>query len=151
MRLTYHPEAETEVASVSAAMIDKTSGASFRKRRFVGSTLILLCLLLATPPFLGVQYSFHVAGYDLAFFKSIGSYEPKNPVMGMILCTFACISTFPSVVIATLFPIRGVTIFHGEGIPAPKPLVTVVFWVMLATFVWIWMRRSTKAASNVNA
>ena len=123
------------------------SNASLFGRRWIPSALMSACIILALPPFFGLQYSFWVGDYDLAVFKSLGHHEPPD-LIAQFIGGIVSVSQFPSRVIANVFPIEGVTIFAGEGLVAPKPLVTVVFWLATALLIFVWTRRTTiKAVS----
>jgi hypothetical protein len=117
------------------------------RRRQIALALIFACMILAMPPFFGFQYSFYVSGYDLAVFKTLVPDVPETPIIGSVLTAILSVSEFPSRVIAGLFPIPGLTIFAGEGLVAPKPLVTVVFWLTTAYLIFALMRRTTQKAA----
>lgn len=102
---------------------------------------IALCLLLATPPFFGFCYSFYICDIDLAIFKFVANDAMQEPILRLPIEAWVTLSMFPSYVIATLFPIQDVTIFKGEGMVAPKPIVTVAFWLTMALCSWLRMRR----------
>jgi hypothetical protein len=120
-------------------------------RRPIASAIILLCLILALPPFFGFQYSFYVGEYDLAVFRTLVPDVRAAPIIGSVLTAILSVSEFPSRVIASVFPIEGVTIFAGEGLVTPKPLVTVVFWLTMAFLIFTWMRRATREAAPSSA
>jgi hypothetical protein len=105
------------------------------RRQWLLRLLMFVSLTFALLPFLGVTSgSFYVGDVQLSVLN-LERWVPQD-----LISPLRQVSGTPAHLIANIIPIKDVTVFRGEGVLTPKPIITVAFWGLLALVLFLWSR-----------